>query len=939
MIREVDRVLKNLIQVCGDPTVDWFRIHNENIIVRGGVYFWKKQQDASRVLMSSKPGGAAMVFQLLQELIPEESAHIEGPVLDEELLERPKSDRITTSWTLWQKYSNPGLNSSAFRLAQWQEFEPGAWDYEAHSLTGCPDLLVVQDSGLGFRYQPRGWPEALSDKGDKRPKHIIFKLGQYGDLLDNPLLNRIEKLGLAKQTTMVTSLSDLRSCAVKVGISLSWERILEEVVAAVRSSNAPFWDQAANCLKYQQVVVTIGASGAVIVGQEANTLIFDCRGQEGDFVANYPGQMIGYNTCVLGALAAGWIENPQAPDWARSVYWGIALARFLHIKGLKVVADGKHKSLQYPYATLAQAYREWKHKALLIHPVGNTLDLGIFVDDKGLAINPKTLGNWTILERTLLTDDMLQQDYLINTRNIEAVSECARNIVIYGPRKALPQVPIETIGSWYSADRQEVEGVRSVNNAMRSYLQLERSQTPLCVAVFGPPGAGKSFVIKEIAKGLGLDADAQLTFNLSQFRLASELQNAFNQIRDLNLKGKTPLVFWDEFDTPCEGQPLGWLQYFLAPMQDGEFTVQGRTHPLGRGIYVFAGATSYSFEAFRAGNDAQDRQAKKPDFISRLRAYINIKGINGDPNTVEDRLYMIRRAFILRQYLEAEAPHIKSEGQIEIDTGVLDAFLQVSQYLHGARSMDNLIKMSSLHDKRKYELSSLPPDHILKMHVNLDEFNALTRMGHREMLRIGISGHVKLDPRQMTVLQQAVQKAIDFIEQEFPDRYLTVFSPLAIGADRLVARELLKKENSRLIVVLPVPQEEYINDFGLTDDYWVDPEGAELRKEFKHWLSERATEIINIPPLPSRKEAYLRAGYFIAEHSDVMIVVWDGQQDSDSSITAQIVAQAEKLHKPLCHVWARNHKLDSSWKEGIDKHGQVRYKRFSCAQSNQWWDI
>ena len=48
------------------------------------------------MLMSSKPGGAAMVFQLLQELIPE-SLLIEGPVLDEELLERFKSDRITTS--------------------------------------------------------------------------------------------------------------------------------------------------------------------------------------------------------------------------------------------------------------------------------------------------------------------------------------------------------------------------------------------------------------------------------------------------------------------------------------------------------------------------------------------------------------------------------------------------------------------------------------------------------------------------------------------------------------------------------------------------------------------------------------------------------------------------------------------------------------------------
>jgi hypothetical protein len=99
--------LNKLIQVCGDPTVDWFRIHNENIIVRGGVYFWKKQQEASRVRMSSKPGGAAMVFQLLQEFIPEE--HIEGPVLAEELLERPKSDRITTSWTPVAKILQSGF--------------------------------------------------------------------------------------------------------------------------------------------------------------------------------------------------------------------------------------------------------------------------------------------------------------------------------------------------------------------------------------------------------------------------------------------------------------------------------------------------------------------------------------------------------------------------------------------------------------------------------------------------------------------------------------------------------------------------------------------------------------------------------------------------------------------------------------------------------------
>ena len=934
--------MKPLIQVCGDPTVDWFRIHNENIVVRGGVYFWKKQQEVSRVRMSSRPGGAANVLQLMQEIIPDEVGRIQGLVVEEELLQQPKDDRITTSWTLWKEFANPGLNSTAFRLSEWQEFEPGSWNYQAHRLNGYPDLLVLQDSGLGFRFCPEGWPQVLSDKSHKLPDQIIIRLGQYGDIPENPLLDRIGELELSPLTTIVTTLSDLRSCPVKVGVSLSWERMLEEVAAAVCSANSPFWDQSSRSLKYKQVVVTIGASGAVIVGNKFNTLIFDCRGQEGDFAAQYPGQMIGYNTCVIAALAAEWTRNPASPDWKQAVYQGMALARLLHVKGFDVVEEGGgYKYLQYPYAMLGQAYRELNDgtQAAEVWPDMSSIgDLGVFTDYQGLTINPRRLGKWTILENTLLKE-AVPRDYLENTRNIEAVGECARNIVVYGPRKALPDVPIEIVGSWCSADRQEVEGVRSVNNAMKSYLQLQKPETPLGVAVFGPPGAGKSFVIKEIARGLGIDTDAQLTFNLSQFQLAAELQNAFHQIRDLNLKGKTPLVFWDEFDTPCEGQALGWLQYFLAPMQDGEFTDQGRTHPLGRGIYVFAGATKSSFEDFRVDSGPKDRDAKKPDFISRLRAYINIKGINGDPNTVEDRLYMIRRAFVLRQYLETGAPQIRSDEHIQIETGVLDAFLRVSQYFHGARSMDNLIKMSSLHDKRKYELSSLPPDHILKMHVNMDEFNALTRLGHREMLRIGISGHISLDQNQMDKLRQAVQRAIDFIEQQFPDRYLTVFSPLAIGSDRLVARELLKKENSRLIAVLPVPRDEYINDFGLTDDYWVDKKGAELRKEFKHWLSERATEIINIPPLPSRREAYLHAGYFIAEHSDVMMVVWDGQSNYEESVTAQIVARAERLHKPICHIWARNNKLDYFWNDGQDKHGQVRYKRFSCAESGDWLKI
>lgn len=70
----------------------------------------------------------------------------------------------------------------------------------------------------------------------------------------------------------------------------------------------------------------------------------------------------------------------------------------------------------------------------------------------------------------------------------------------------------------------------------------------------------------------------------------------------------------------------------MAPMQDGEFTDHGVSRPLRGGIHVFAGATRHYFEEFQSGDNAEDRAAKKPDFTSRLRAYINIRGINGNHN-------------------------------------------------------------------------------------------------------------------------------------------------------------------------------------------------------------------------------------------------------------------------------------------------------------------
>jgi len=922
---------KRLIQVCGDPTVDWMSVRTKFAAAAGRTYFFPPQAPNVELRLGSQPGGSALLTDLIKGMVRRQGAVVDGVTLAPRLLSQPMDDGITSAWTVWDVYSEEP-NIGALRLAEWRECEAGQWDYAGNAGTGSPDLLAIEDSGLGFRDHDEGWPEALARGRRPRPAAIILKIAQYADADSNPLLAQIRRLRLAGRTTVVTSINDLRACPVKVASSLSWERMLEDVTEAVRSEGTPFFRDG-KCV-FPRVIVTIEASGAVIVEPKASFLVFDRRGQEGDFNRRREGEMMGYNTCVVGALVAAWTRAAGPMDWRQATVDGLGLARLLHLRGYEAVQDRNlHTShLKFPSGMLAKAYsdalacRETQVKLPDDHRVA--WDLGSFGDAADAAQGEDGRGSCRILERTLTGGHSRSTDIRVS-RGTDAIYECARRIVSVGPKEALPDVPVEMVGKWQSADRDEIEGVRCVMNAFKGYLDGKRQDTPLSVAVFGPPGSGKSFVVRQIAEGLGMDSEAQLTFNLSQLQSPGELAKAFHQIRDLHLAGKTPLVFWDEFDTPLGDTPLGWLRYFLAPMQDGEFHEDGVMHPTGGGIYVFAGATRHSFSAFCEGDSDSERAAKKPDFVSRLRAYIDVKGINGDPNSVQDALYPVRRAFLLHSLLGRIAPHLARDGKYRLDSGVVDAFLKTTRYTHGARSMQAILGMSALAGKRKFELSSLPPETMLQMHVNTAEFTAFSRLGARDMLRVGITGHIGLDPDRMDLLNAGVEKAVQFIKDSYPDRYITALSPLAVGADRIVARVVLKDEATRLIGVLPVPRDDYVDDFGPTDSHADDYEGAELRQEFDHWLDHRAVEIINMEPVATRDEAYLVAGEFIAKHCDVMVAVWDGEMAQGLGGTGDIVRVVLKAGKPLFHVWAGNWKKDPQKQTDVgERHGMTRHVNF-----------
>jgi ATPase family associated with various cellular activities (AAA) len=343
-------------------------------------------------------------------------------------------------------------------------------------------------------------------------------------------------------------------------------------------------------------------------------------------------------------------------------------------------------------------------------------------------------------------------------------------------------VPIEKFGNLIAAEREQIESFNSIRNLLSVYIEnKERHDKPISIAVFASPGAGKSFAVKEIAKTFGIAKP--LEYNVAQFRTPDDLARALHQVEQEGKKEPPPLVFFDEFDCDLDKQKLGWLKFFLAPMQDGAFYSGSLSMSveIGRAVFVFAGGVYDSFERFDPRGTPPDEQlghvlseaykhrieefkaAKGPDFISRLRGHINVPDANAEPGR---RKHFIRRAIQLRGLLE-KLNFISNQKKIaKIEEPVIYAFLTVDRYHHGVRSMEAILRMCRPIDDW-IRMSSLPAPAQLDMHVDAEEF--FVRL-HR--------GRARMDDR----LSSELQKRIETLEEGSHD---DISAAVAAVAERL----------------------------------------------------------------------------------------------------------------------------------------------------------
>lgn len=304
----------------------------------------------------------------------------------------------------------------------------------------------------------------------------------------------------------------------------------------------------------------------------------------------------------------------------------------------------------------------------------------------------------------------------------------AQKIVIAGVEELYAHVPFCSYGKLTTVDKDEIENYSTIKLLLDDYIyRYDHSEgndmpRPLSVAIFGAPGSGKSFGVKQIAKSCGRFLISSI--NLSQLNSPTEL---FESLHEALQRGKDeiPLVFFDEFDAELAGTPLGWLKYFLSPMQDGEYTVNGKHFQVNGAVFAFAGATASSFSEFIPSSEegiATFRAVKGIDFASRLKGILNIKGPN--PKTVTDRSHVIRRAILMRSQLTHKISRIYDEEShvVHISRALLAALLTVSEYRHGSRSLEFILDMSRLSEVSRFTSSCLPVAEQMDLHLDVEDF-------------------------------------------------------------------------------------------------------------------------------------------------------------------------------------------------------------------------
>jgi hypothetical protein len=180
-----------------------------------------------------------------------------------------------------------------------------------------PDILVLDDLGLGFRRFTNLWPVALRE--GELPKAIVLKTSPP---LEGLLWEKLLSAPYADRLTVVLSVAALRERRAAISQALSWDQTIEETIQEFEKGLS-----AQDLGRCRRVIVHFGVAGAAsftrcrsLPGEQQPLLeqvqferfLYHPDELEGSWLAKRPGKTFGATAILTASVVRHELQSRES---------------------------------------------------------------------------------------------------------------------------------------------------------------------------------------------------------------------------------------------------------------------------------------------------------------------------------------------------------------------------------------------------------------------------------------------------------------------------------------------------------------------------------------------------------------------------------------------------------------------------------------------------
>lgn len=240
------------------------------------------------------------------------------------------------------------------------------------------------------------------------------------------------------------------------------------------------------------------------------------------------------------------------------------------------------------------------------------------------------------------------------------------------------------VGNYVTLDYPHWVSIRNMRETIADYAADRTRVRPLNILMQAAPGSGKSHLVRCLSNALRRPRASTVECNMASFQRADDLLQPLDEVRNLKVADRLPVLFLDEFDSEENRYPM-----LLPLLWDGQINIGHRNLKLGKLVIILAGSKRCVSDAMKQSKTMMPKVedvdgTKLVDLLSRINGgEIDIPSLELQEGSRDRRVDKVCLALSLLQSRFGDS--------LELVPLSLLYMIAVSHFQHGVRSMAHFI--------------------------------------------------------------------------------------------------------------------------------------------------------------------------------------------------------------------------------------------------------